>query len=121
MTRFAFVLAAVVIGMALTFSPACLAQAGIGRGVPDLGPIGQRPQNPPNPMVVEMEKRQERELNRKRYADLKRETDRLLQLATELKVQVDKAGEHTLSLEVIRKTDEIEKLARSVRARMKAQ
>jgi hypothetical protein len=36
-----------------------------------------------------------------------------------LKADVDKTNEHTMSLEVIRKADEIEKLAHSVKENMK--
>jgi HAMP domain-containing protein len=43
----------------------------------------------------------------------------LYQLATELKDAVDKTNENTLSLEVIKKADEIEKLAKEVRKKMK--
>ena len=40
---------------------------------------------------------------------------RLLKLATELKAEVDKSSKDTLSVSVIRKAEEIEKLARSVK------
>jgi hypothetical protein len=43
----------------------------------------------------------------------------LLELATELKQYVDKTNEDILSMDVIKKADEIEKLARSVREKMK--
>ncbi len=82
---------------------------------------GDMGQGTASPLPAEMERRQSRQQSEQRYADLKRDTDRLLQLATELKLQVDKAGEHTLSVEAIRKADEIEKLAHSVRNKMKAQ
>ena len=58
-------------------------------------------------------------MNKERYAKLKSDTDQLLKLANELKEAVDKANQDTLSLEVIRKTEQIEKLAKSVRDRMK--
>ena len=44
---------------------------------------------------------------------------RLLTLAMALKAEVDKTNKDTLSLNVIRKADEIEKLAHSVRDKMK--
>jgi hypothetical protein len=47
------------------------------------------------------------------------DTDRLLVLATDLKARVDKSTKDTLSLDVIKKADEIEKLAHSVKERMK--
>ena len=43
----------------------------------------------------------------------------LLKLATDLKAEVDKTSKDTLSLNVIRKADEIEKLAHSVKEKMK--
>ena len=58
--------------------------------------------------------------NKERQAKLKADTDKLLQLSTELKQQVDKSNENILSLEVIKKEEEIEKLAKNVRERMKA-
>ena len=44
---------------------------------------------------------------------------RLLKLAGDLKAEVDKSNKDMLSLGVIRKADEIEKLARSVKEKMK--
>ena len=49
-----------------------------------------------------------------------RDTDILLKLANELKQDVDKSNENTLSLEVVKKAEEIEKLAHSVKEKMKA-
>ncbi len=59
--------------------------------------------------------------NLKRQQDLKKDTDKLLELATELKQYVDKTSENTLSLEVIKKAEAIEKLAHSVKEKMKGQ
>lgn len=74
-----------------------------------------------DPKTIELKNRQAKELNLKRQKDLKRDTDRLLQLATELKTQVDQSNEHVLSLTVIKKAEEIEKLARSVKNKMKGE
>ena len=60
-----------------------------------------------------------KKLNLKRQQNLKKDTDKLLELATQLKQYVDKTNENTLSLEVIRKAEEIEKLAHSVKEKMK--
>jgi len=57
--------------------------------------------------------------NQEREVQLKRDTERLFKLATELKDYVDKTDENTLSLNVIKKADEIEKLAHSVKEKMK--
>lgn len=68
---------------------------------------------------MQQKKEMVRERNLQRQVELKKDTEKLLQLATELKQSVDKTDENTLSLEVIRKADEIEKLAKSVRDKMK--
>jgi hypothetical protein len=48
------------------------------------------------------------------------QTDKLVQLATDLKTQVDKSTKDTLSIQVIKKADEIEKLAHSMKDQMKS-
>ena len=53
---------------------------------------------------------------KKQIAD---DSARLLKLATDLKTEVDKTSKDTLSLGVIRKAEEIEKLAHSVKEKMK--
>ena len=80
--------------------------------------IEPRRPNPDDP-AVKMEREQLKRLNKERQEALKKDTDRLLELATELKVYVDQSNEHTLSVDVIRKAEEIEKLARSVKSKMK--
>lgn len=68
---------------------------------------------------IRLEKDMAKKANQERQAQLKRDTDKLLTLATELKQYVDKSNENTLSLDVIKKADEIEKLAHSVKEKMK--
>lgn len=60
-----------------------------------------------------------REANKKRQQDIRDDTDKLFQLATELKAAVDKTNENLLSLDVVRKADEVEKLAKKVKDKMK--
>ena len=50
---------------------------------------------------------------------LRRDTEKLLSLAEELKQNVDKTGPNILSMGVIKKAQEIEKLAKSVKEKMK--
>ncbi|MGA8433142.1 MAG: hypothetical protein WB729_25195 [Candidatus Sulfotelmatobacter sp.] len=57
--------------------------------------------------------------NQERAAAVKSDTEKLLKLAVELKASVDKSNENLLSVEVIRKAEEIEKLAHSVKDKMK--
>lgn len=72
-----------------------------------------------SPEEREAERERIRQLNKQRQEKLKQDTDKLLQLATELKQYVDKTNESILSLDVIKKTEEIEKLSRSIRDKMK--
>jgi hypothetical protein len=57
--------------------------------------------------------------NLERQAALKADTDKLLKLAVDLKSYVDKSNENVLSLDVLKKAEEIEKLAHSVKDKMK--
>jgi hypothetical protein len=82
-----------------------------------------KPELLPNGEADEAQQRQSREIAKKanleRQAALKTDADKLLKLATELKTSVDKSSENVLSLEVMKKAEEIEKLAHSVKDKMK--
>lgn len=86
-------------------------------------PLADGSQQNPQEEAWEAQQRQKLALqaNAKRLQELKKDTAKLLQLATELKEYVDKTDENKLSVEVIKKADEIEKLARSVKEKMKGQ
>lgn len=62
----------------------------------------------------------EKARNKERQQTLQKDTAQLLQLATELKQYVDKTNEHTLSVDVIKKAEEIEKLAHKVKEKMRS-
>ncbi|MEO5936020.1 MAG: hypothetical protein ABIP81_02295 [Terriglobales bacterium] len=81
--------------------------------------FGQR-RNQEEPLDARMERARLKAWNKERYENLQKDTNKLLVLATELKESVDKANKDMLSLQVIRKTEEVEKLAKSVREKMKA-
>lgn len=61
----------------------------------------------------------EKKAAKERVAALRNDTDKLLKLSVELKSYVDKSDENVLSLDVIKKAEAIEKLARSVKDKMK--
>jgi hypothetical protein len=83
---------------------------------------GQRPAPAPEDEErTRMEKEMAKKANQERQANLKRDTEKLLQLSTELKKYVDRSNENVLSLEVLKKAEEIEKLAHSVKEKMKGQ
>jgi len=73
----------------------------------------------PDTNLTRVEEQQAKSRNSDRQKRLQTDTERLLALATELKQQVDKTDKNILSVDVIKKADEIEKLARSVKDRMK--
>jgi hypothetical protein len=56
--------------------------------------------------------------NAERKKQISSDSAKLLKLATDLKAEVDKTDKDTLSINVIHKADEIEKLAHSVKQKM---
>ena len=56
---------------------------------------------------------------RERQLALRRDTEKLLSLAAELKQNVDRTSPNILSMDVIKKAQEIEKLAKSVKDKMR--
>ncbi len=56
---------------------------------------------------------------KQRFEEMQRDSKKLLELATQLKKYVDESGEHVLSMDVVRKAEEIEKLARRVKDHMR--
>jgi len=85
-----------------------------------LDPLAAQMAGPEDGPRVRLERDMAKRANRARQADLKRDTEKLLKLAAELKESVDKTSESTLSLNVIKKAEEIERLAHSVKDKMKA-
>ena len=88
------------------------------------------PQNPgaqrdamDDPRIPSMNKSSQEKMaisrNEERQRKLVADTNQLLDLATRLKEDVDKTDKYTLSLDVVKRTAEIEKLAKSIRERMK--
>jgi hypothetical protein len=59
--------------------------------------------------------------NEDRQKRLVTDTDKLLAVATDLKAQVEQSSPETLSVDTMKKIDEIERLAHSVKERMKGQ
>lgn len=81
--------------------------------------FGTRRNNDLSEAELRMEREREKRMNQERHASLKEDTDKLLELATELKKRVDNSNENLLSLEVVKKAEEIEKLAKKVKEKMK--
>jgi hypothetical protein len=79
----------------------------------------QRQKDTDSPWMIEQKRELAKKRNVARQQDIKKDTDKLLELATELKQYVDKTNEDILSTDVLKKAEEIEKLAKSVREKMK--
>lgn len=81
--------------------------------------LGVEP-NEPNPLgpanAARLAKMREDERHKRLLAD----TEKLVALTGELKADVEKASKNELSLDVVRKAAEIEKLAHDVKERMKS-
>jgi hypothetical protein len=96
------------------------------RALPFQSSAPQLPQTPPEegPAPDEahrkFEHEQEKRANQERFQKVKDDTEKLVQLSNELKEYVGKANENTLSLDVIKKAEEIERLAKSVKDKMRA-
>lgn len=93
-------------------------QSGNSSGLGHIGansPIAD--DTPQTPQQIEIE--QARARNAERQQQLVADTQKLVSLANELQDEVSKSTKDMLSLDVVRKADEIEKLARTVRDRMK--
>jgi hypothetical protein len=114
--RLVFVLALFLLGCGIAS-----AQNTIPRGLrgPAADPqFGQRRAGP-TPLEKDMERERTKQQGKERQATIKRDTDKLLALATELKQYVDKTNENVLSVDVVRKAEEIEKLAHHVKEKMR--
>ena len=109
-------LALVILFLMNVVRPPVLLRAGLS---PQVVPPGIQGTPSEEEGRTKLEKEMAKKANQERHADLKRDTDTLLKLATELKEYVDKSNENVLSLNVLKKAEQIEKLAHSVKDKMK--
>jgi hypothetical protein len=89
-----------------------------GGGIPPTRPV-QPTLGPTTEMPSRISIEQARSRNTERQKRLEDDTAKLLSLATQLKEQVDKTNKDIMSVDVIKKAEEIEKLAKDVKDRMK--
>ena len=80
---------------------------------------GQKQRDTEDQWIIQQRREMLKKQNAQRQEDIKKDTDQLLDLATELKQYVDKTNENIISLDVIKKAEQIEKLAKSVKDKMK--
>ena len=113
----------IVVTFALVLASAVAVMAQRSGGPPAMPPPIAPPQQqvgpPPDVWQQQQQKGMEKQANLQRQQDIKKDTAKLLELATELKQAVDKSSENTLSLDVVKKAEQIEKLAKSVKEKMK--
>lgn len=69
--------------------------------------------------IKELKQNVIKKANKARQEQIRRDTEKLFQLATELKAYVDKTDENILSMDVIKKAEQVEKLAHSVKEKMR--
>lgn len=111
----------VVLVVGVFFCSSALAQS-MDPQSPDASMSGSRQQHErEDPFTADQRKAMAKKRNEARQQDIKKDTDKLLELANELKQYVDKTNENIISVDVIKKAEQIEKLAHSVKEKMKGQ
>ena len=102
-------------------SCAAFAQSNTSPSGMHLPPLAEESQGMGVPMKTEDQVNQERlqKYRLLRQEEIRRDTAKLYQLTGELKDYLDKNGSTILSLDMIKKAETIEKLAHSVKQRMK--
>ena len=85
-----------------------------------IAPAAQLPQQEPDPRLPNGKSQKDAILAAEFEKALK-EAGELLETAEELKIELEKNQRHVLSVESIRKTEEIEKLAKRIRSRLRRQ
>jgi hypothetical protein len=98
-----------------TVSAAQIQQPAVPPMPPPFGSGGE----PNDPIQHQQQEKMEKARNADRQKQLVQDTDKLLALAKELKEEVGKSNSDTLSIDVVKKAGEIEKLAKSVKDRMR--
>lgn len=119
--RVAWLCALVALCVCLAFCPA--AGAAQTQAQPPIIPPNMPGMNPgpPNqdPSVRHMVEKMARDRNTLRQKKIQADTERLLQLARELNDDVSHSSKNTLSVDVVKDAEEIEKLAKTIKEKMR--
>jgi hypothetical protein len=111
--RLLFTSATGLIAFFLRAAPSPAADLTVPQGRVTPSPRREDPEDPANGLPAGATKKAALEQHQK---DIKRDIEKLFDLATQLKTEVEKTDATTvLSLEMIRKAEEIEKLARQIK------
>jgi hypothetical protein len=118
--------AGVIVGCSLLWSVLAGAQTPLGTDpmqgsgpVSSTGRSGMPLGRPADPLEAMMAARTRAERNLDRQKHLETDTKRLLALANELNTEIASSSMETMTPEMVRKMNEIEKLARSVKDKMR--
>jgi hypothetical protein len=87
--------------------------------IPPAAIPGPAADDTPIPAGDDIQRQQAIAANTQRQAEIRRDTDKMLQLTAELKDYVQKAQRGVMSIDAIKKAEQIEKLAHGVKSKMK--
>ncbi len=108
--------------MAMASGPQATSPIGDASTEPQVGPpVPRIPNREKSSEEERMQREMERERRKERWREIKRDSEHLLEVATELKQYVDKSGENVMSLEVMKKAAEMEKLSKELQKKMKGE
>jgi hypothetical protein len=115
--------AAVFLSLTLSSIPASAQSKAVAMNVAEVQKLAAQREAANSATPSDMQERLEREqiasLMTQRHTQLRIDTEKLVALASELKLHVDKSGVNVLSMDVIKKAQEIQKLAKSVQDKMR--
>ena len=66
-----------------------------------------------------VQQQQAKAANEQRQVEIKRDTEKMFQLTAELKESLEKSGQNVMSMDDLKKVEQIEKLAHGVKSKMK--
>ena len=87
--------------------------------LPPMVQQGPNTSNVPVRTQEEADRERAKKANEMLQMEIKRDTDKLVQLTAELKESVDKSNQGLLAADTFKKAEQIEKLARSVKSKLK--
>jgi hypothetical protein len=118
---------ALILGAGLRTTPVAAQQQHQPGALPDLSQPTSSPHVPgmgsadstPDPLHATMKEQMIRQANEQRHKKMVDDANKLVQLSNELKADVEKTQKDELSIEVLKKAAELEKLAHDVQQKMK--
>jgi hypothetical protein len=78
------------------------------------------PANPNEDVKLPNGKSQKDLIAKQEYKQALKDVDELINVAEQLRDEIERSGEHVVSVASVKKTEDIEKLARKIRGRLKA-